>query len=280
MSVTITAKEVNELRQQTGAGMMDCKKALMEANGDFQKAIEILRKKGQKISASRQDRIAKEGSIFIAISDDNKQGFAIELNCETDFVGKNSDFLALGQSIIDLVKNQKITSLNSLLEATIDGLTVKQKLEEAMGKIGEKIDIRKLEILEGDYVYGHLHTGGRIGVLVAFSGIEGVNNLEHVAKDVAIQITAMNPIAVDKNGVDQSIIDKEIEIGKEQARQEGKPEQILEKIAMGKLEKFFKENTLLAQEFVKDNTKTVQQLLNEYGKSLVVTGFKRLALGS
>lgn len=280
MSVTITAKEVNELRQQTGAGMMDCKKALVEAEGDFQKAIEILRKKGQKISASRQDRDAKEGSVFVAISDDKKHGFAIELNCETDFVGKNSDFLALGQSIIDMVKNNQITSLEVLLETKLGDITVKQKLEEAMGKIGEKIDIRKLEVLSGDYVYGHLHTGGRIGVLVALSGIEGANNLESVAKDVAIQITAMNPIAVDKNGVDQSIIDKEIEIGKEQARQEGKPEQILEKIAIGKLDKFFKENTLLAQEFVKDNTKTIQQLLKEHGKDLTVTGFKRLALGS
>ncbi len=278
--MAITAKEVNELRQQTGAGMMDCKKALVEAEGDFQKAIEILRKKGQKISASRQDRDAKEGSIFIAISDDKKQGFAIELNCETDFVGKNSDFLALGQSIIDLAKNNKITSLDTLLDTQLDGITIRQKLEEAMGKIGEKIDIRKLEILEGEFVYGHLHTGGRIGVLVALSGISGAKDVEAVAKDVSIQITAMSPIAVDKSGVDQSIIDKEIEIGKEQARQEGKPEQILEKIAIGKLDKFFKENTLLAQEFVKDNTKSIQQLLKEHGKDLTVTSFKRLALGS
>lgn len=278
--MTVTAKEVNELRQQTGAGMMDCKKALVEAEGDFQKAIEILRKKGQKISASRQDRDAKEGSVFIAISDDKKQGFAIELNCETDFVGKNSDFLALGQSIVDLVKNHKITSLDVLLETKLGDITVKQKLEEAMGKIGEKIDIRRLEVLEGEFVYGHLHTGGRIGVLVAFAGTQNAKNLESVAKDVAIQITAMNPIAVDKNSVDPSIIDKEIEIGKEQARQEGKPEQILEKIAIGKLEKFFKENTLLAQEFVKDNTKTIQQLLKENGNDLTVTHFKRLALGS
>ncbi len=278
--MAITAKEVNELRQQTGAGMMDCKKALVEAEGDFQKAIEILRKKGQKISASRQDRDAKEGSIFVAISNDKKQGYAIELNCETDFVGKNSDFLALGQSIIDLAKNNQITSLDTLLDAQLEGITIRQKLEEAMGKIGEKIDIRKLEVLEGEFVYGHLHTGGRIGVLVAFSGINGAKNLEAVAKDVAIQITAMNPIAVDKNGVDQSIIDKEIEIGKEQARQEGKPEQILEKIAIGKLDKFFKESTLLAQEFVKDNTKNIQQLLKEHGNDLTVTSFKRLALGS
>ncbi|GIV44700.1 MAG: elongation factor Ts [Bacteroidia bacterium] len=278
--MVITAKEVNELRQQTGAGMMDCKKALVEAEGDFQKAIEILRKKGQKISASRQNREAKEGSIFIAISEDKKQGFAIELNCETDFVGKNSDFLALGQSIIDLTKNHKITSLDALLNAKLDTLTVKEKLEEAMGKIGEKIDIRRLEVLEGELVYGHLHTGGRIGVLVALSGVNGAKEVEAVAKDVAIQITAMNPIAVDKNSVDPSIIEKEIEIGKEQARQEGKPEHILEKIAMGKLEKFFKENTLLAQEFVKDNTKTIQQLLKEHGSDLTVTSFKRLALGS
>jgi len=278
--MAITAKEVNELRQQTGAGMMDCKKALVEAEGDFQKAIEILRKKGQKISASRQDRDAKEGSIFVAVSDDHHHGYAIELNCETDFVGKNSDFLALGQSIIDLAKNNKITSLEALLVADLEGITVKQKLEEAMGKIGEKIDIRKLETLEGEYVYSHLHTGGRIGVLVALKGINGVKNLESVAKDVAIQITAMNPIALDKSGVSQAIIDKEIEIGKEQARQEGKPEQILEKIALGKLEKFFKENTLLAQEFVKDNSKTIEQLLKEHGKDLTVSSFKRLALGS
>ncbi len=278
--MAITAKEVNELRQQTGAGMMDCKKALVEAEGDFQKAIEILRKKGQKISVSRQDREAKEGSIFLAISDDKKRGYAMELNCETDFVGKNSDFLALGQSIINLAKSNQITSLENLLKSNLEGITVRQKLEEAMGKIGEKIDIRRLEILEGEYVFGHLHTGGRIGVLVAFAGTDNTKDLDSVAKDVAIQITAMNPIAIDKNGVDQSIIDKEIEIGKEQARQEGKPEHILEKIAIGKLEKFFKENTLLAQEFVKDNSKTIQQLLKEHGKDLMVTGFKRLALGS
>jgi elongation factor Ts len=278
--MTVSAKEVNELRQQTGAGMMDCKKALMEAEGDFQKAIEILRKKGQKISASRQAKDAKEGSIFVCVSDDKKQGFAIEMNCETDFVARTDDFTSLGQSIVELAKNQKITSLDALLDAKLGDLTVKQKLEEAMAKIGEKIDIKKLETLEGEYVFSHLHTGGRIGVLVAFKGTNSAKDLENIAKDVAIQITAMNPIAVDKNGVSQEIIQKEIEIGKEQARNEGKPEPILEKIALGKLEKFFKENTLLLQEFVKDNTKTIEQLLKEHGKDLAVTAFKRLVLGS
>lgn len=281
--MTVTAKEVNELRTKTGAGLMDCKKALIEANGDFEKAIEILRKKGQKISASRQDREAKEGAIFAITNADNTLAYAIELNCETDFVARTDDFTKLGSLIVKLALEKNAQSLEQLLALTTsDNLTVQQKLEEAMAKIGEKIEISKFQSLQGEYIYAHLHTGGRIAVLLSMQGTKDVakDRLAQVAKDVCMQITAMNPIAVDKNSVNPEIIQKEIEIGKEQARQEGKPENILEKIAIGKLEKFFKENTLLAQEFVKDNSKTIQQLLKEYHKDLSVVAFKRLELGT
>lgn len=281
--MTVTAKEVNELRTKTGAGLMDCKKALIEANGDFEKAIEILRKKGQKISASRQDREAKEGAIFAITNADNTLAYAIELNCETDFVARTDDFTNLGNLIVKLALEKNAQSLEQLLALTTsDNLTVQQKLEEAMAKIGEKIEISKFQSLQGEYIYAHLHTGGRIAVLLSMQGTKEVakDKLAQVAKDVCMQITAMNPIAVDKNSVNHEIIQKEIEIGKEQARQEGKPENILEKIALGKLEKFFKENTLLAQEFVKDNSKTIEQLLKEYHKNLTVVAFNRLELGA
>ncbi|MCS7074630.1 MAG: translation elongation factor Ts [Bacteroidia bacterium] len=274
----ITAKEVNELRQKTGAGMMDCKKALEEANGDFEAAIEFLRKKGQKISASRQDRDAKEGAIFAKIS--GSTGILIELNCETDFVARNSDFQALGESIANLAIQTQPATLEELRNHSINGRTVTETLTDYMGKIGEKLEVSKYGKLSGEAVVSYIHAGARIGVLVAFSGIEGVSNIETVGRDVAMQIASMNPIAIDKDTVDASIVQKEIEIGKEQARQEGKPEAMLEKIAIGKLGKFYKENTLVEQDFVKDPTKTIAQYLKENGANLKVTSFMRFELGA
>ena len=277
--MAITAKDVNRLRQTTGAGMMDCKKALVEADGDFDKAVEILRKKGQKVSAKRADREAKEGAVFIAASDDHKEAILIELNCETDFVARNDDFQAMGEAIVKLAQAHKPADLAALNALDMDGKTVEAHLTDAMGKIGEKIEVSKFERIEGDRVVTYLHPGARIGVAVAFAGIDG-QDASDVGKDVAMQIAAMNPVSVDKEGVPQDVIDKEVEIGKEQARAEGKPDNIVEKIALGKLNKFYKDNTLLNQEFVKDTSKTVSAYIKEaLGKGATVSGFLRVQLG-
>ena len=259
--------------------MMDCKKALVEADGDFDKAVEILRKKGQKVSAKRADREAKEGAVFIAGGDDQGDATLIELNCETDFVARNDDFQALGESIAKLAYTQKPADLAALKALDLDGKAVEAHLTDAMGKIGEKIDVSKYERIQGDKVVTYLHPGSRIGVAVAFKGVAD-QSVEEVGKDVAMQIAAMNPVSVDKDGVPQDVIDKEVEIGKEQARAEGKPDQIIEKIAMGKLNKFYKDNTLLNQEFVKDTSKTVAQYIKEsLGKDVTVSAFSRVQLG-
>ncbi|MEL6624539.1 MAG: translation elongation factor Ts [Bacteroidota bacterium] len=277
--MAISAKDVNRLRQATGAGMMDCKKALVEADGDFDRAIEILREKGQKVSAKRADREAKEGAVFIK---DNGNGAAtlIELNCETDFVARNEDFQNLGKSIVELASAENPADLDALKALPLGDKTVAEALTEAIGKIGEKLDVSKFETVKGDHVVTYTHPGARIGVAVAFSNVaEG--DVPQVGKDIAMQIAAMNPVAIDKDGVPASVVEKEIEIGKEQARQEGKPEQIIEKIAMGKLNKFYKENTLLNQEFVKDTSKTVSKYIKEsLGKEATVADFKRVQLGA
>ena len=277
--MAITAKEVNELRAQTGAGMMDCKKALEEAGGDFDKAIEYLRKKGQKVSASRQDRDAKEGSIFVHISADNKKATLIEINCETDFVAKNDDFQKMGNDMINAIVAAGTTDASELSSVAVGAKTVGILLDEQMARIGEKIEISKLVILEDELVVSYIHAGSKLAVLIGMSGTDGVANAATIGRDLAMQIAAMSPIAVDKDGVDPSIIEKEIEIGKDQARQEGKPEAILEKIAVGKLGKFFEENTLLEQGFVKDPSKKVIQYLKEAGPNLKVNAFKRIQLG-
>lgn len=276
----ITAKAVNELRQQTGAGMMDCKKALVEAEGDFEKAVENLRKKGQKIAANREDRDAKEGAVFIKTNADNTCAASIQLNCETDFVALNEDFKKLGATIAELAETHRPTSVEALKAlAMADGRSVSEHLTDAMGKIGEKIDVSKCAILTGEVVVTYIHPGSRVGVAVAFAGAGA--NAEAVGRDVAMQITAMKPIALDESGVSTEIVNKEIEIGMEIARNEGKPEAMLEKIAKGKLQKFFKENTLLNQEFVKDNSKTVAQYIKEaLGADAKVLGFTRVALGA
>jgi elongation factor Ts len=278
--MAISAKDVNRLRQATGAGMMDCKKALVEADGDFDKAVELLRKKGQKVSANRADREAKEGAVFIHANEYGTEAFLIELNCETDFVARNEDFQALGEAIAKTAERQTPADLEALKQLTIDGKAISDHLTDAMGKIGEKIDVSTYVRVKGDSVVTYIHPGARIGVAVGFTG-KTDKDVDAVGKDVAMQIAAMNPVAINEDGVDQATIDKEIEIGKEQARNEGKPEQIIEKIAQGKLKKFFKDNTLLNQDFVKDTSRSVAQFIkDELGADIAVTDFKRVQLGA
>lgn len=276
--MAITAQEVNKLRQMTGAGMMDCKKALVEADGDFDKAIEFLRKKGQKLSEKRADRATSEGSVYVRRSEDGSEAILVTLTCETDFVAKNADFQSLGEEIADTAMANRPADVEALKALSLGDQSVQEKVTEYIGKIGEKLDITRYEILSGDQVVSYIHSTGKLGVLVALSGVNGADVTE-AGKDVAMQIAAMNPVAVDKDGVDSTVVEKEIEIGKDQARQEGKPEAMLEKIALGKLNKFYKENTLLSQAFVKNPKQSIQQYLNEVTKGLTVSDFKRVAIG-
>lgn len=273
---TITAKDVNELRQITGAGMMDCKKALEEADGDREKAIDILRKKGQKISEKRQDRDANEGAIFAY--GNNNAAALIQLNCETDFVARNDDFQGLGRDIVTKAFEAKAADLEALLALPLDTRAVADHLTDAMGRIGEKIAVRNYSRVEGDRVTTYIHPGARVGVIVAFEGV-GSEDIETIGKDIAMQIAAMKPVAVDESGVAQSVIDRELEIARDRAIAEGKPANIVDRIAEGTLKKFYQSSTLLAQEFVKDSSKTVQQYLKEKNPNLKVKGFSRLQLG-
>jgi elongation factor Ts len=276
--MSISAQDVNKLRQMTGAGMMDCKKALTEANGNFEDAVTILRKKGQKVSANRADRDTTEGAVHIYLNEEGTEGIAIAIGCETDFVGKNEDFLNLGKEILTLAVNHKPTDKEALYKAKINNLTVAEYITEYVGKIGEKIDITSYVHLKAEKVVSYLHSNNKVGVLVGFVGVNGAD-ITQVGKDVAMQIAAMKPVAVDKDDVDASVLEREIEIGKEQARQEGKPEAMLEKIAMGKLNKFYEESTLLNQKFVKDNSISIRQLLEKTQKGLTVSAFSRIAIG-
>ena len=277
MSVQISASDVNKLRQQTGAGMMDCKKALVEANGDFEAAVDYLRKKGAKVAASRQDRDSNEGVIIAKSSADGKTGIVVEVNCETDFVAKNADFVAFADKIADVALANTPASLDALKALTVDGKVISEALIEQTGVIGEKIDVSKFEIVTGEKVVAYIHGNYRLGVLVGLSA--DAAGAEEAGKDVAMQIAAMNPVSIDKDGVDSKTIERELEIAKEQIRAEGKPEEMVEKIAAGKLNKFYKENTLLNQEFVKDTSKNIAQFLDSVSKGLTVTAFKRVQLG-
>lgn len=275
----ISAQDVNKLRSMTGAGMMDCKKALTEAEGDFEKAIEILRKKGQKVSASRSDRDAKEGSVFVKSSDDKKEAVLIALNCETDFVGKNEEFQNLGKMIAEAAFTNKPATKEALLALpAVGGLTINDKIIELIGKIGEKLEVSEFIHMKGEAVVPYIHAGSKLGVLVSLKGVNGADVTE-AGKDVGMQIAAMNPVAVDETQVDKTLIEKEMEIAKAQILAEGKPENMVEKIAAGKLNRFFKDNTLLPQTFVKDNSKTVAQYLDSVTKGLTVVEFKRVAIG-
>jgi elongation factor Ts len=274
----ISAQDVNKLRQMTGAGMMDCKKALTEADGDFEKAIEILRKKGQKVSASRSDRDAKEGSVFIKVSDDRKEAVLIALNCETDFVAKNEEFQSLGKLIAETAYANRPADKEALLNLKAGELSLNDKIVELVGKIGEKIEVSEYIHMKGETVVPYIHAGSKLGVLVSLKGING-KDVTEAGKDVGMQIAAMNPVAVDEKSVDKTLIEKELEIAKAQIIAEGKPENMVEKIAQGKLNKFFKESTLLHQAFVKDNSKTVAQYLDSVSKGLTVAEFKRVTIG-
>lgn len=274
----ITAQDVNKLRTMTGAGMMDCKKALTEAEGDFEKAIEILRKKGQKVSANRSDKDAKEGSVFVKTSDDKKEAYLIALNCETDFVAKNEEFQTLGKLIVETAFAKKSATKEALLAEAVGSLTINDKITELVGKIGEKLEITAFVQMKGEAIVPYIHAGSKLGVLVSLKGING-KDVTDAGKDVGMQIAAMNPVAVDEKDVDKTLIEKELEIAKAQILAEGKPENMVEKIAQGKLNRFFKDNTLLPQIFVKDNSKTVAQYLDGVTKGLTVVEFKRVAIG-
>jgi elongation factor Ts len=274
----ISAQDVNKLRTMTGAGMMDCKKALTEAEGDFEKAIEILRKKGQKVSASRSDRDAKEGSVFVKVSDDKKEAVLIAFNCETDFVAKNEEFQNLGKLIVETAFAKKSATKEALMAEAVGGLTLTDKITELVGKIGEKLEVSSYVHMKGEAVVPYIHSGSKLGVLVSLKGVNG-KDVTEAGKDIGMQIAAMNPVAVNENDVDKSVIEKEMEIAKAMILAEGKPEHMVEKIAQGKLIKFFKDNTLLPQIFVKDNSKTVAQYLDSVTKGLTVAEFKRVAIG-
>ena len=269
----ITASDVNALRKQTGAGMMDCKKALVEAQGDMSAAVDILRKKGQKVAANRADREASEGVVISAT--DGQFGALIALNCETDFVAKNEGFINLAKSFLEVAMSQKPANLDTLKTCQLGGMTIEEKITEQTGVIGEKLDLSSYETVHASQVASYIHGGNRLATLVGLT--KSVD--EQVGKDVAMQVAAMNPVAVDKDSVSQDIIDKELEVAKDLARQEGKPEEMLEKIAMGRLNKFFKENTLLNQEFIKESKTSVSQYLGKFDNDLSVTEFKRVGLG-
>lgn len=273
--VKITAADVNKLRKTTGAGMMDCKNALVEAEGDFEKAIEILRKKGQKVAAKRADRESAEGAAIARVNEEKTRGVIISLNCETDFVAKNESFVSLANDLAGLALG--CASREDLLETSYNGITVQEKLNEQTGVIGEKIEIGGFRKLEAPYVGSYIHAGNKIATLVGLSA--PVKEAEVVAKDVAMQAAAMNPVALDEEGVDEVTVQKEIEIAKEQLRQEGKPEDMLDKIAQGKLKRFFKDNTLVNQDFIKDSKLSVSQYVKSVDAGLKVTGFERVALG-
>lgn len=271
----ITAAEVNKLRKATGAGMMDCKKALVEAEGDFDTAIEILRKRGQKVAAKRADRDSAEGAAIAVVNSDQTRGAVISLNCETDFVAKNESFIQLANDFAALALES--SSKEELLNKDFNGITVQEKLTEQTGVIGEKIEIGAFKTLEAPFVGSYIHAGNKIAVVAGLSAkVEGA---EAVARDVSMQAAAMNPISLNEQGVDQSVIDKEIEIAKDQLRQEGKPEAMLDNIAKGKIKRFFKDNTLVNQDFIKDSKVSVAQYVKSLDSSLEVVGFQRVGLG-
>ncbi len=274
MSATITAADINKLRQATGAGMMDCRKALTESNGDFEAAIDWLRKQGQKVAAKRSDREAKEGVVIAKTTADQKAGIVLCISCETDFVSKNADFVAFAQSIADAAIANNVKTTEELNNVVINGARVADLINDKLAAIGEKIEISKFERVEAPFVSSYIHGANRMGVLVGLT-----READEAGKDVAMQIAAMNPLAVDESSIPADVVEREKNIAIEVVKAEGKPAEMAEKIAMGKLNKFFKENTLLAQAFVKDNNKSVSDYLKGVDADLKVTEFKRVALG-
>jgi elongation factor Ts len=275
MNMAITAADVNKLRQKTGAGMMDCKKALEEANGDFELAIELLRKKGAKIAANRQDRDAKEGLVIAKVSADAKYGTLTVVNCETDFVAKNEEFAQFADTVATIATEKKAATPETLKSLPYNSeITVGDKFIEQMGKIGEKIEPSYLQSVEGGFVVAYNHPGNKLACIVGFNKAVDADT----AKNIAMQVASMNPVSLDKDDVDTVTLERELDIARETTRQEGKPEDMVEKIALGKLNKFYKECTLLNQEFIKDNKMTIRQYLEKTDKDLKVTGFKRFSL--
>lgn len=275
--MAITAADVSKLRKMTGAGMMDCKKALTEANGDFDAAIDIIRKKGQAIANKRSDRDASEGVVLSRVTADGKKGAILVLNCETDFVAKNESFIALAQSILDLALSSNAANVEDVMGLTLDGIAVKDVIIHQIGVIGEKLDLPYYDVIKAESVVAYIHPGNKLATLVGFNkgGVE-----VQVGRDVAMQVAAMNPVSVNRDSVPQSVIDKELEIAKEQTRLEGKPEEMVEKIALGRLSKFFKESTLLEQIFVKDGKISVKEYIQKADKELTVTEFRRYSLNN
>ncbi|MCL2327241.1 MAG: translation elongation factor Ts [Bacteroidetes bacterium] len=273
----ISATEVAKLRKITGAGMMDCKQALTESNGDFDGAIEYLRKKGQKIAAKREDRDAKEGCVLSGVSADGKAASIVVVSCETDFVAKNEDFIAFTQSVLNVALTEKPADAEALKAMKIGNDTIAELITDQMGKIGEKIELGYYECIAAEQCFAYIHTGNKLATVVGFNqtGVDA-----QVGKDVAMQVAAMNPVSVSKDDCPAEIIAKEIEIGKEQAINEGKPAEMAEKIAIGKLNKFYKESTLLMQDFVKDSKITIEQYLQAQNKGLTVTAFRRFGLSN
>ncbi len=270
----IAAADVKKLRNQTGAGMMDCKKALSETDGDFDKAIEVLRKKGQKVAAKRADRESSEGVTIARVNEDRKKGIVLSLNCETDFVAKNDDFIKLAAQLADLAL--QVNSKEELLKSDIDGISVEEKLTEQTGVIGEKIEIGDFRVLEAEYVGYYIHANNKIAVVAGLS--KAVDNAEEAAKEVAMQAAAMNPLALNEDQIPKDVVEKEIEIAKDTLRKEGKPEEMLDKIAQGKLKRYFKDNTLVNMAYIKDNKKSLSDFMKSYDKELSITGFERVAL--
>ena len=277
-SVAITAADVNKLRQVTGAGMMDCKKALTEANGDFEAAIDFLRKKGQKVAGNRADREANEGVVFAKVTPDNKRGVLVALNCETDFVAKNEEYINFVSTVTDIAINGGAADAETLLATQLDGLSISDRIIDLIGKIGEKMELQYQQTF-GEFVVAYNHPGNRLATIVAFNKAESAD-LVTISKDVAMQAAAMAPVALDKEDVDTRTLEREMDIAREQIRAEGKPEEMVEKIAQGKLNKFYKDNTLLNQEFIKDGKLTVRQYIASNDKELMAVGFKRIAIGN
>ncbi|MDA1182008.1 MAG: translation elongation factor Ts [Bacteroidetes bacterium] len=276
--MNISATEVNKLRQMTGAGMMDCKSALIETQGDFDAAVDFLRKKGAKISAKRADRDANEGAVISIVNEARSLGAIIELNCETDFVAKNEGFVSLARGIAGLALENKPESIDALKALSLNGISVSDRLMEEVAKIGEKIDISKYELIEGKNIVSYIHGANRMGVLVELNNIPSDANFT-AGKDIAMQIAAMSPVAINRESVDARTIERELAVGREQALAEGKPEAMIERIANGKLEKFYKDSTLLAQDYVKDGSMTVEKYLASVEPGLTVNRFKRIQLG-
>ncbi len=273
-TVTITAADINKLRQATGAGMLDCRKALTESNGDFEGAIDWLRKQGQKVAAKRSDREAKEGVVIAKTTSDNKTGMIVCISCETDFVSKNAEFVAFAQSIADAAISNNVKSAEELNEVEINGAKVSDMINDKLASIGEKIAVSKFERIEAPYVASYIHGANRMGVLVGLT-----EEAAEAGKDVAMQIAAMNPLAIDESSISAETIEREKAIAIDVIKAEGKPAEMAEKIAMGKLNKFFKDNTLMAQAFVKDGNKSVADYLKSVSAGLKVTEFKRVAVG-